>query len=61
MTQIAHSLGLEVLLEMHSLDHMDKNGPPVFVGGENHRNLENFNIYLGTAMDKALELLKESV
>lgn len=61
LSQFAHSLGLEVLLEMHSLDQMDKIGPHIDVVGVNNRNLGNFSVDLGTAMEMALKLPKDMV
>lgn len=43
LTGTAHSLGLEVLLELHSIDEIDKFYSEVDMVGVNNRNLSNFH------------------
>jgi indole-3-glycerol phosphate synthase len=61
LSKFAHSLGLEVLLEMHSADQMDKIGPNIDVVGVNNRNLEDFSVSLDTALDMVSKLPQDLV
>ncbi len=45
-TNLAHDLGLEVLLELHSEDQLDKVDPSVDLIGVNNRNLSTFTVSL---------------
>lgn len=45
-TKIAHSLGLEVLLEVHAMTELEHVCDEVDILGVNNRNLNNFNVSL---------------
>lgn len=51
LSQTAKDLGLEVLLEVHSADQLDKVGEAVNVVGVNNRNLKNFEVSIQTSLD----------
>lgn len=57
----AKSLGLEVLMEIHSGDQLDKWTPDVDVVGVNNRNLADFTLSLDNSFSLADAIPKESV
>lgn len=46
----AHELGLEVLLEIHGQDELDRLGPDVDMVGVNNRNLKDFSVDTGVSL-----------
>lgn len=50
-TSLAHSLGMEVLLEIHSVDELDRLSPDVDMIGVNNRDLTSFNTDTATSLD----------
>jgi indole-3-glycerol phosphate synthase len=61
LAQFAQSLGLEVLLEMHSAAQLDKVNPHVDVVGVNNRNLEDFSVDLEASIALAQQLPADMV
>lgn len=55
-TVCAHSLGLEVLLELHSADELDKLCPDADMAGVNNRNLSTFHTDPTLSLTLAREL-----
>jgi len=51
LAKTAKSLGLEVLMEIHSGDQLAKLCPEVDVVGVNNRNLKNFHVSVQTSID----------
>lgn len=51
LAKTAKSLGLEVLMEVHSGDQLEKLCPEVDVVGVNNRNLKNFHVSVQTSID----------
>jgi indole-3-glycerol phosphate synthase len=51
MTAFAHSLGLEVLLEIHNHDELDYIIPEIDLVGVNNRNLKNFEVSIDISLD----------
>ena len=43
-TELAHSIGLEVLLEIHTNEELDKYIPEISIVGINNRNLKTFEV-----------------
>ncbi len=60
-TQLAHSLGLEVLLEVHNQDELDCYIPEIDLVGINNRNLKTFTVDFENSIRLAEQLPKESV
>lgn len=56
LARSAKSLGLEVLMELHSLPQLDKYCPEVDAIGVNNRNLEDFSVSLTTSLELASTL-----
>ena len=50
-TSLAHRLGLEVLLELHSVDELDRFSPEVDMVGVNNRDLTSFHTDTATSLD----------
>ncbi|MCB0669837.1 MAG: indole-3-glycerol phosphate synthase TrpC [Saprospiraceae bacterium] len=50
LSQFARSLGLEVLLEMHTEDQIDKINPYLNIVGINNRNLKTFKVDLDASI-----------
>lgn len=50
-TSLAHRLGLEVLLELHSVDELDRFSPEVDMVGVNNRDLTSFHTDPATSLD----------
>jgi indole-3-glycerol phosphate synthase len=61
LARTAKSLGLEVLMELHSLPQLDKYCPEVDAIGVNNRNLEDFSVSLATSLELAAALPAEAV
>ena len=53
LATLAKSLGLEVLMEVHSIGQLDKLCPEVDLVGVNNRNLEDFSVDVGTSFELA--------
>jgi indole-3-glycerol phosphate synthase len=51
LAKCAHNMGLEVLLEMHSADQLDKISDAVDCVGVNNRNLKTFEVSLQSSID----------
>jgi indole-3-glycerol phosphate synthase len=51
LAKFAKSLGLEVLMEVHSLRQLDKITPDLDVIGVNNRNLETFEVSINTSLE----------
>lgn len=51
LSRYAHSLGLETLLEVHSLDDIDCITPDVDIVGVNNRNLQTFTVDVNNSVD----------
>jgi indole-3-glycerol phosphate synthase len=60
-TKFAHDLGMEVLLEIHGEDELEKVIPEIQIVGVNNRNLKTMEISLQTSLDIFSKLPKESV
>ena len=52
-TKITHSLGMEVLLEIHSVQELEKINEDVDIIGVNNRDLGNFQIDINTSLELA--------
>lgn len=50
-TKLAHDLGLEVLLEIHGVEELDKVVPAIQIVGVNNRNLKTMEVSLKTSLD----------
>lgn len=50
LAAFARSLGLEVLMEVHSADQLDKLTPDINVVGVNNRNLKTFEVSINTSI-----------
>lgn len=57
----AKDLGLEVLMEVHSLAQLDKLCPEVDAVGINNRNLEDFTVSINTSLELVDAIPKEFV
>ncbi|RMG85968.1 MAG: indole-3-glycerol phosphate synthase TrpC [Bacteroidetes bacterium] len=53
LARFARSLGLEVLMEIHSVGQLAKLTPDVTVVGVNNRNLEDFSVSIQTSLELA--------
>jgi indole-3-glycerol phosphate synthase len=53
LTRLAHSLGMEVLLELHGEDELDKISGEINVIGVNNRDLKSLNIDISTSFRMA--------
>lgn len=51
LAKFAKSLGLEVLMEVHSIDQLDKLNPYLDIIGVNNRNLKDFSVSIQTSID----------
>lgn len=51
LAKFAKSLGLEVLMEVHSLPQLDKITPDLDIIGVNNRNLETFEVSINTSLE----------
>lgn len=60
-TQIAHDLGMEVLMELHDQHELDKWSPEIDLLGINNRDLKNFNTGIEKSLVIADVLPKESL
>jgi indole-3-glycerol phosphate synthase len=61
LARTAKSLGLEVLMEIHSQPQLDKFCPEVDAIGVNNRNLEDFSVSLAASLELAAALPAEVV
>jgi len=61
LSERAHDLGLEVLLEVHSAEQLDKVGDAVDCVGVNNRNLETFQVSLQTSVELANQIPGDKV
>jgi len=60
-TTLAHNLGLEVLLEIHTNEELDKYIPEISVVGINNRNLKTFEVDFENAIRLAKSLPSHTV
>lgn len=60
-TQLAHSIGLEVLLEIHTSEELEKYTPEISVVGINNRNLKTFEVDFENAIRLAKSLPADTV
>jgi len=60
-TTLAHNLGLEVLLEIHTNEELDKYIPEISVVGINNRNLKTFEVDFENAIRLAKSLPENTV
>jgi len=51
LAKTAKGLGLEVLMEIHSEEQLDKLNPDIDVVGVNNRNLKDFSVSIKTSLD----------
>ena len=61
LARTAKGLGLEVLMEIHSREQLDKYTPDVDAIGVNNRNLENFEVSIVASLELAPALPAEAV
>ncbi|MCP3927500.1 MAG: indole-3-glycerol phosphate synthase TrpC [Bacteroidetes bacterium] len=57
----AKSLGLEILLEVHSQDQLDKLCDEIDIVGVNNRNLSDFKVSIATSLELADDIPQELV
>jgi len=57
----AHNLGMEVLMEVHSLRQLDKLCPEIDIVGVNNRDLETFTVSIDTSIELAKSIPTEFV
>jgi indole-3-glycerol phosphate synthase len=60
-SELAHSLGLEVLMEVHSQEQLEKVGPAIDLVGVNNRNLEDFSVSIETSLQLASAIPTEKI
>jgi indole-3-glycerol phosphate synthase len=61
-TKLAHSLGMEVLLEVHDKEELQKNlETDVDLIGVNNRNLKNMEVKIQNSLDLILEIPHEKI
>jgi len=60
-TALAHNIGLEVLLEIHTTEELDKYIPEISVVGINNRNLKTFEVDFENAIRLAKSLPSDTV
>ncbi len=60
-TKIAHDLGMEVLMELHGEDQVDKIIPELDAVGINNRNLKDFSVDIERSIEMANNLPKETI
>lgn len=58
MTQVAHHLGMEVLLEIHNEAELDYVHPEVDLVGVNNRNLKNFEVDIAISLNLIQQIPK---
>lgn len=61
LARTAHDLGLQVLLEMHSKDQIDKINDDIDLIGVNNRNLETFETNIQTSIEMIKVLPKDRI
>jgi indole-3-glycerol phosphate synthase len=59
LAQHAKALGLEVLMEVHSADQLDKLCPEIDVVGVNNRDLKTFNVDVNRSKEVAAQIPSE--
>ena len=59
LAQFAKSLGLEVLMEVHSAEELDKCCPELDIVGVNNRNLKTFEVDIQTSYDLLAQIPKD--
>lgn len=57
----AHNLGMQVILEMHSNNHIDKINDDIDLIGVNNRNLETFETSIQTSIDMIKSLPQDRI
>jgi indole-3-glycerol phosphate synthase len=60
-TAVAHQLGLEVLLEVHTQEELEKYSPEISLVGINNRNLKTFEVDFENSIRLAQQLPKNTV
>ncbi len=60
-TLLAHDIGLEVLMELHFPEELDKWNPDIDLLGINNRNLKSFETGIHRSLELAPSLPKESI
>lgn len=60
-TKLAHDLGMEVLLEIHGEDELEKVIPEIQIVGVNNRNLKTMEVSLRTSLDLVSKLPKGTI
>ncbi len=61
LSKIAYDLGLEVLLEMHSAEQLDKICDTIDMVGINNRNLKTFSVDIQTSIDLSTQIPSQFV
>ncbi len=61
LSSIAKTLGLEVLLELHSIDQIEKINKNIDIIGVNNRNLKTFEVSIENSISIAKSLLQDIV
>lgn len=61
LAKTARGLGMEVLMEVHSREQLDKYTGDVDAIGVNNRNLEDFSVSIATSLELAASLPAETV
>jgi len=61
LAAFARSLGLEVLLEVHSREQLDKWTPDIALVGVNNRNLQDFSVEVRTSFELLPHLPQEAL
>ncbi len=56
LAKTARNLGLEVLLEIHSVEQLEKLNPCIDAVGVNNRNLEDFRVDVGASFELASKI-----
>ena len=60
-TKAAHQLGLEVLLEVHTQEELDKYIPEISLVGINNRNLKTFEVNFENSIELSKQLPENTV
>jgi len=61
LAQLAQSLGLELLLEVHSAEELEWMNPHVNIVGVNNRNLKTFEVSIDTSLQLLEQLPQETI
>ena len=59
MASLANSLNMETILEVHSIDELDRLCPEISIVGVNNRNLKTFGVELSNSVDIAHQIPNE--